>query len=75
MLAFIGILIYWFFGVIGAMNIETRLDVEKLLPKNSPLQEANAMISTTGNPSSLFLSLCLPYSFIPRIRSVFGDIE
>ncbi|VBB26027.1 unnamed protein product [Acanthocheilonema viteae] len=45
-LAFIGILIYWFFGIIGAMNIETRLDVEKLLPKNSPLQEANAMIST-----------------------------
>uniref|UniRef100_A0A915PGG3 SSD domain-containing protein n=1 Tax=Setaria digitata TaxID=48799 RepID=A0A915PGG3_9BILA len=44
-LAFIGILIYWFFGVIGAMNIETRLDVEKLLPKNSPLQEANALIS------------------------------
>ncbi|KAK6105478.1 Patched family protein [Brugia pahangi] len=44
-LAFIGILIYWFFGIIGAMNIETRLDVEKLLPKNSPLQEANAMIS------------------------------
>ncbi|EJD74178.1 hypothetical protein LOAG_18470 [Loa loa] len=29
------------------MNIETRLDVEKLLPKNSPLQEANAMITTT----------------------------
>uniref|UniRef100_A0A0R3S1T8 SSD domain-containing protein n=1 Tax=Elaeophora elaphi TaxID=1147741 RepID=A0A0R3S1T8_9BILA len=46
-LAFIGIVIYWFFGVIGAMNIETRLDVEKLLPKNSPLQEANAMISAT----------------------------
>lgn len=54
MLAFIGILVYWFFGVIGAMNIETRLDVEKLLPKNSPLQEANAMISTTGN--TLYLS-------------------
>ncbi|CAG9541022.1 unnamed protein product [Cercopithifilaria johnstoni] len=46
-LAFIGILIYWFFSAIGAINIETRLDVEKLLPKNSPLQEANAMISTT----------------------------
>ncbi|VDK70846.1 unnamed protein product [Litomosoides sigmodontis] len=50
-LAFVGILIYWFFGAIGAMNIETRLDVEKLLPKNSPLQEANAIISTKSNQS------------------------
>ncbi|MCP9259988.1 Patched domain-containing protein 3 [Dirofilaria immitis] len=38
-LAFIGILIYWSFAIIGAMNIDTRLDVEKLLPKNSSLQE------------------------------------
>ncbi|OZC06917.1 putative ATP synthase F0, A subunit [Onchocerca flexuosa] len=45
-LAFIGILVYWFFGFIGALTIETRLDVEKLLPKNSPLQEANAIISS-----------------------------
>uniref|UniRef100_A0A8R1XT12 SSD domain-containing protein n=2 Tax=Onchocerca TaxID=6281 RepID=A0A8R1XT12_ONCVO len=44
-LAVIGILVYWFFGFIGALTIETRLDVEKLLPKNSPLQEANAIVS------------------------------
>lgn len=46
-LAFLGILVYWYFGIIGALNIETRLDVEKLLPRNSPLQEANAIISNT----------------------------
>lgn len=40
----------------GAMNIETHLDVEKLLPKNSALQEANAMISATSNSFSLFVS-------------------
>ncbi|VDM96741.1 unnamed protein product [Thelazia callipaeda] len=44
-LATVCILIYWIFGVIGVMNIETRLDVEKILPKNSPLQEANAILT------------------------------
>ncbi|KHN70711.1 Patched domain-containing protein 3 [Toxocara canis] len=38
-------LVYWYFGVIGTLNIKTRLDVEKLLPKDSPLQEANGVIS------------------------------
>lgn len=48
LVAFLGILIYWYFGVLGALNIETRLDVKKLLPRNSPLQEANAVVSNLG---------------------------
>uniref|UniRef100_A0A915BS05 SSD domain-containing protein n=1 Tax=Parascaris univalens TaxID=6257 RepID=A0A915BS05_PARUN len=41
----IGTLVYWYFGIMGTMNIKTRLDVEKLLPKDSPLQEANGVVS------------------------------
>lgn len=32
----------------GTFNINTRLDVQKLLPKNSPLQEANNVVSNFG---------------------------
>ncbi|VDK44810.1 unnamed protein product [Anisakis simplex] len=41
----LGTLVYWYFGIMGTLNIKTRLDVERLLPRNSPLQEANSIVS------------------------------
>lgn len=38
-------LTYWYFGIVGILNIRTRLDVQKLLPTDSPLQEANRVVS------------------------------
>ncbi|PAV64924.1 hypothetical protein WR25_10558 isoform B [Diploscapter pachys] len=37
--------VYWYFGIIGLMNMKTRLDVAKILPKNSPLQQPNYILT------------------------------
>ncbi|VDM53760.1 unnamed protein product [Angiostrongylus costaricensis] len=37
--------VYWYFAIIGILEIKTRLDTVKILPKNSPLQRPNYILS------------------------------
>jgi hypothetical protein len=54
----IGTVAYWCFGVIGALHIKTRLDVQKILPNDSPLKVPNRLIS---NLSELGSSMCIAH--------------
>lgn len=40
--------VYWYFGAVGLMNMQTRLDAVKILPKNSPLQRPNHILTNIG---------------------------
>ncbi|KAL3990149.1 Patched family protein [Acanthocheilonema viteae] len=42
---FIAVLIYWYFAIIGALNIKTRLDTVKILPRDSPIQRPNRILN------------------------------
>lgn len=38
------VVIYWYFAIVGALRIETKLDTKKILPKDSPLQRPNELL-------------------------------
>lgn len=42
---FIGTLVYWYFAIIGTLNITAKLDTEKILPKDCPIFEPHRIIS------------------------------
>uniref|UniRef100_A0AC35TGZ3 SSD domain-containing protein n=1 Tax=Rhabditophanes sp. KR3021 TaxID=114890 RepID=A0AC35TGZ3_9BILA len=37
--------IYWYFAITGTLNIQSRLDTEKILPQDSPLLEPHKLIA------------------------------
>uniref|UniRef100_A0A1I7VPP3 SSD domain-containing protein n=2 Tax=Loa loa TaxID=7209 RepID=A0A1I7VPP3_LOALO len=41
----IAVVIYWYFAIIGALNIKTRLDTVKILPRDSPIQRPNRILN------------------------------
>uniref|UniRef100_A0A183C6X1 SSD domain-containing protein n=1 Tax=Globodera pallida TaxID=36090 RepID=A0A183C6X1_GLOPA len=41
----VGVLVYWYFALTGTLNINAKLDTEKILPRNSPLLEPHQLIS------------------------------
>uniref|UniRef100_A0A0N4ZNE8 SSD domain-containing protein n=1 Tax=Parastrongyloides trichosuri TaxID=131310 RepID=A0A0N4ZNE8_PARTI len=45
LILFVGALIYWYFAIMGTLNIQSRLDTEKILPKDSPLIEPHKLIA------------------------------
>lgn len=44
-LLFFGVLIYWYFAFAGTLNIQAKLDTEKILPRSSPILEPHKLIS------------------------------
>ncbi|VDK66869.1 unnamed protein product [Onchocerca ochengi] len=44
-LLFVAVLIYWYFAIIGALKIKTRLDTVKILPRDSPIQKPNQLLN------------------------------
>lgn len=40
--------LYWYFAVIGALKIKTRLDTVKILPKDSAMQAPNQILNDIG---------------------------
>uniref|UniRef100_A0A914LPI4 SSD domain-containing protein n=1 Tax=Meloidogyne incognita TaxID=6306 RepID=A0A914LPI4_MELIC len=40
-----GVLIYWYFALAGTLNIQAKLDTEKILPRSSPILEPHKLIS------------------------------
>ncbi|TKR93870.1 hypothetical protein L596_008245 [Steinernema carpocapsae] len=42
---FTGQLVYWYFAIWGTLNINTKLDTEKILPVDSPIQEPHRLMS------------------------------
>lgn len=40
-----GVLIYWYFAFAGTLNIQAKLDTEKILPRSSPILEPHKLIS------------------------------
>ncbi|KAI1722338.1 patched family domain-containing protein [Ditylenchus destructor] len=41
----IGTLVYWYFAIMGTLNINAKLDTEKILPKDCPILEPHRLIS------------------------------
>lgn len=41
----VAVLVYWYFALAGTLNIDAKLDTEKILPRNSPLLEPHRLIS------------------------------
>ncbi|CCD67927.1 SSD domain-containing protein [Caenorhabditis elegans] len=41
----LGTAIYWYFAIYGLMTMKTRLDAVKILPKDSPLQRPNLVLT------------------------------
>ncbi|KAK0394459.1 hypothetical protein QR680_000749 [Steinernema hermaphroditum] len=41
----LGSLVYWYFAIWGTLNINTKLDTEKILPADSPIQEPHRVMS------------------------------
>lgn len=44
----ISMIIYWYFSIIGALKIKTRLDTVKILPPDSPIQRPNRILNEIG---------------------------
>ncbi|KAM3728002.1 Patched-related protein [Dirofilaria immitis] len=42
---FVAVLVYWYFAIIGALSIKTRLDTVKILPRDSPIQRPNRILN------------------------------
>uniref|UniRef100_A0A915NG99 Uncharacterized protein n=1 Tax=Meloidogyne floridensis TaxID=298350 RepID=A0A915NG99_9BILA len=40
-----GVLIYWYFALAGTLNIQAKLDTEKILPRSSPILQPHKLIS------------------------------
>lgn len=45
MLLLVFTIIYWIFAIFGTLSMSAKLDTEKILPKDSPIQEPNRIIS------------------------------
>jgi predicted RND superfamily exporter protein len=41
----LGAIVYWYFAIVGTLNINSKLDTEKILPKDCPILEPHRLIS------------------------------